>query len=171
MLNNLTNFFNLITGRRIKTTLEDSDLIAIGTKQSPALGDYKPTAIKFEDLENQLQASIGGLQTVAVDGVTITGNGTPGNPLVASVGSTTTIIPNVTLLASGWILSGSYYQYTFADTQILNTSYVTFVPYNASYLEVTLSQMTTQISVSAGSCILYSILPPQNDIIGDIIIQ
>lgn len=54
MLNNLTNFFNLITGRRIKTQLENDDLIAIGTKQSPALGDYKPTAIKFEDLAAQL---------------------------------------------------------------------------------------------------------------------
>jgi hypothetical protein len=54
MLNNLTNFFNLIVGRRIKTQLEPSDLIAVGTKQSPALGDYKPTAIKFEDLQLQV---------------------------------------------------------------------------------------------------------------------
>lgn len=54
MLNNLTNFFNLIVDRRIKTQLENDDLIAIGTKQSPALGDYKPTAIKFEDLVNQI---------------------------------------------------------------------------------------------------------------------
>lgn len=80
MLNNLTNFFNLITGRRIKTQLENDDLIAIGTKQSPALGDYKPTAIKFEDL----QAQVGGLQTVAVDGITITGNGTSASPLVSN---------------------------------------------------------------------------------------
>lgn len=54
MLNNLTNFFNLIVGRRIKTQLEPSDLIAVGTKQSPTLGDYKPTAIKFEDFVNSL---------------------------------------------------------------------------------------------------------------------
>jgi len=91
MLNNLTNFFNLIVGRRIKTTLEDSDLIAVGTKQSPALGDYKPTAIKFEDLKNQ----VAGLQTVSVDGVTITGNGTPGNPLVASIPSSAVNYSNV----------------------------------------------------------------------------
>jgi hypothetical protein len=56
MLNNLTNFFNLIVGRRIKTQLEDSDLIAVGTKQSPNLGDYKPTAIKFSDLQAQMGA-------------------------------------------------------------------------------------------------------------------
>ena len=55
MLNNLTNFFNLIKGRFIKSTLEADDLIAVGTKQSPALGDYKPTAIKFEDLSNQIR--------------------------------------------------------------------------------------------------------------------
>jgi uncharacterized protein (TIGR02145 family) len=67
MLNNLTNFFNLITGRRIKTTLEDSDLIAIGTKQSPALGDYKPTAIKFSDLAAQIGA--GGFSEVTVNGI------------------------------------------------------------------------------------------------------
>lgn len=85
MLNNLTNFFNLIVGKRIKTTLDPSDLIAIGTKQSKALGDYKPTAIQFKDL----QAQLGGLQTVAVDGVTITGNGTLGNPLVAVGGAST----------------------------------------------------------------------------------
>jgi hypothetical protein len=54
MLNNITNFFNLIKGRRIKTQLEDTDLIAVGTKQSPALGDYKPTAIQFSDLQAQL---------------------------------------------------------------------------------------------------------------------
>lgn len=55
MLNNLTNFYNLIVGRRIKTQLEPSDLIAVGTKQSQVIGDYKPTAIKFEDLQAQLE--------------------------------------------------------------------------------------------------------------------
>jgi hypothetical protein len=77
MLNNLTNFFNLITGRRIKTTLEDSDLIAVGTKQSPARGDYKPTAISAKNFYNNIK--------VATDGVTITGNGSLNNPLVAQV--------------------------------------------------------------------------------------
>lgn len=55
MLNNLSNFFNIIVGRRIKTQLENSDLIAVGTKQSPALGDYKPTAITYEDLSTQVK--------------------------------------------------------------------------------------------------------------------
>ena len=55
MLNNLSNFFNIIVGRRIKTQLENSDLIAVGTKQSPALGDYKPTAITYGDLSTQVK--------------------------------------------------------------------------------------------------------------------
>jgi hypothetical protein len=54
MLNNISNFFNIIKDKRIKKELENSDLIAIGTKQSIALGDYKPTAISYEDLKNQL---------------------------------------------------------------------------------------------------------------------
>jgi hypothetical protein len=66
MLNNLTNFFNLIVGRRIKTQLEDSDLIAIGTKQSSALGDYKPTAIKFSDLQAQLSGGGGSTETISL---------------------------------------------------------------------------------------------------------
>jgi hypothetical protein len=62
MLNNITNFFNLIKGRRIKTQLEDTDLIAVGTKQSPALGDYKPTAIQFSDLQAQLGGGSGSIE-------------------------------------------------------------------------------------------------------------
>jgi hypothetical protein len=62
MLNNLTNFFNLIVGRRIKKQLEDSDLIAVGTKQSKTLGDYKPTAIQFSDLQAQLGGGSGSIE-------------------------------------------------------------------------------------------------------------
>jgi hypothetical protein len=54
MLNNLTNFFNLIKSKRIKTELEPSDLIAIGTRQSLAIGDYKPTCITAENVINQI---------------------------------------------------------------------------------------------------------------------
>lgn len=78
MLNNLTNFFNLIVGRRIKTQLEPSDLIAVGTKQSPALGDYKPTAIKFKDLIVQLESltntwDMPSTAFIATDGDDLTG--------------------------------------------------------------------------------------------------
>jgi len=105
MLQNLTNFFNLIRTRKIKTTLADSDLIAVGTRDTNWGGNYQPTAITAEDFITQ----VGGVQSVTdnelgsvyvnnmdpfnpvisftginVDGTTITGNGTVGDPLVAT---------------------------------------------------------------------------------------
>jgi hypothetical protein len=58
MWNNMTNFLSLIRGRKIKTTLEDTDLIAIATKDPTFDGGYQPTAIKFSDLEDQILANI-----------------------------------------------------------------------------------------------------------------
>jgi hypothetical protein len=49
MLNNLTNFFNIITGRMIKKVPENSDLIPLGTRDIRYGGSYKPTAISVED--------------------------------------------------------------------------------------------------------------------------
>lgn len=63
MLQNLTNFFNLIKTKKIKTTLADNDLIAVGTRDFTWGGNYQPTAITFEDLQNQL------------GGITLTTNG------------------------------------------------------------------------------------------------
>jgi hypothetical protein len=54
MLNNLTNFFNLFTSNRFKRELEDTDVIAVGTQTGPRVGSYKPTAIQFKDLKEQL---------------------------------------------------------------------------------------------------------------------
>lgn len=54
MLNNLTNFFNLFTSNRFKRELEDTDVIAIGTQTGPRVGSYKPTAIQFKDLKEQI---------------------------------------------------------------------------------------------------------------------
>ena len=54
MLQNLTNFFNLIANRKIKTQLQDTDLIAVGTKDPTWNGGYQPTAISYEDLATQL---------------------------------------------------------------------------------------------------------------------
>lgn len=51
MLNNLTNFFNLITGRMIKKNPEATDLIALGTRDNRYGGNYKPTGILYADLK------------------------------------------------------------------------------------------------------------------------
>ena len=54
MLNNLTNFFNIITGRMIKKTPERNDLIALGTRDPRYGGGYKPTGITVEDFINSI---------------------------------------------------------------------------------------------------------------------
>lgn len=101
MLNNLTNFFNLIRGNKIKTTPDGSDLIPLGTRDPRFDGFYQPTGITVDDFVASLPPagveSVTGLNTdntdplnpiveISVDGVTITGDGTPGNPLVAAGG-------------------------------------------------------------------------------------
>jgi hypothetical protein len=102
MLQNITNFFNLIRGNKIKTTPDGSDLIPLGTRDPRYDGFYQPTGITVDDFVASLPAggvqSVTGLSTdntdplnpivkISVDGVTITGNGTPGNPLVAGGGA------------------------------------------------------------------------------------
>lgn len=67
MLQNLTNFFNLITNRKIKTTLKDNDLIAVGTRDSTWTGNYQPTAITYGNLAAQIGG--GGSSEVTVNGI------------------------------------------------------------------------------------------------------
>lgn len=65
MLNNLTNLFNLITGRMVKTKAEPSDLIVLGTRDSRYGGGYKPTVTTVKDFANV----IGEPSVVFVEGV------------------------------------------------------------------------------------------------------
>lgn len=82
MLNNISNFFSLITGRRVKKTLAPNDMIAIGVRNPITRSDFQPSAIFFKDLE----AQIGG-------GVTLTTTGTSG---VSTLIGTVLNIPNYT---------------------------------------------------------------------------
>lgn len=54
MLNNITNFFNLIVGRKIKATPEATDIIPLGTRDSRYDGFYQPTAITYGDLSSAI---------------------------------------------------------------------------------------------------------------------
>jgi hypothetical protein len=100
MLNNLTNFFNLIAGRKIKTstTIVDTDLITLGTRDPNYGGGYQPTAISYGEFVNSLSAvgvqSVTGLNTdntdplnpvveLAIDDTTLAGQGTLLDPLRA----------------------------------------------------------------------------------------
>lgn len=58
MLNNISNFFNLIRGRKVKKTLAPNDMIAIGVRNSVTQSDYQPSAIFFKDLETQIAAGV-----------------------------------------------------------------------------------------------------------------
>ena len=108
-----TNFFNLINLRRIKKKLDSDDLIAIGTRDARFVGEYQPTAITVEDFIASIPIPTEGVQSVtddgngvvqidnadpenpivnfkgiAVDGTSIDGDGTAGDPLkfIGSVG-------------------------------------------------------------------------------------
>jgi len=58
MLNNISNFFSLITGRRVKKTLAPNDMIAIGVRNPVTKLDFQPSAIFFKDLEAQIANQI-----------------------------------------------------------------------------------------------------------------
>lgn len=97
MLNNLTNFLNLISTKMMKNVPEADDLIILGTRDHRYGGGYKPTGITASQFKNSIVAvkSVTGLDTdntdplnpivqLATDGVTITGSGTVADPLVAA---------------------------------------------------------------------------------------
>lgn len=79
----ILNFISWIRGGRVVTSVDPAKtLLPVGLKDGRRDDDYLAGAISVTDFA----AQVGGLQTVAVDGVTITGDGTPGDPLVAAGG-------------------------------------------------------------------------------------
>lgn len=88
MFNNITNFLNLITNRKVKTstTIAGSDLIPLGTKDPNFVGGYQPTAIEFSELAAAIGS--GGVQSVTDNGgggVSVD-NTDPINPVVSFTG-------------------------------------------------------------------------------------
>jgi len=94
-----------------------------------------------------------------INGVTIEGGG-----------SSVVLLTNQTLSSASWSLVSGYYTYTFSNQNITATSVVDFTPNTASSNEVTSCEMQPQITAAAGSCTFFSLLPPQANITGDIII-
>ena len=72
MLNNITNFFNLIKTGKVKTQLDGTDLLPIGTKDFRFTGQYQPTMIKYSDLVAGLVGGSNG-QVLFNDNDTISG--------------------------------------------------------------------------------------------------
>ena len=83
MLNNITNFFNLIRTGMVKSQLESSDLLPIGTRDSAYGGSYKPTMVKYSDLAAQILAGVPPLTI----GITPIASGTAGKLLYEGAGN------------------------------------------------------------------------------------
>lgn len=80
----ILNFISWVKGGRQVTAVDPArTLLPVGLKDGRRDDSYLAGAISVADFASQ----IGGLQTVAVDGTTITGDGTPGDPLIATARS------------------------------------------------------------------------------------
>lgn len=118
MLNNIPNFFNIITGKMIKKVPENSDLIPLGTRDTRYGGSYKPTAITVEDF---IAAIGGGSSTVnysnvcfvdpfaGVDGTALPGRfDLPFLTIEAALLAANALAPTLHSRAMVWIRKGVY---------------------------------------------------------------
>lgn len=77
MLHNINNVQAILAEGMLRKDVNPLDLLVFAARDEKYDGDYRAAVMQFSDLIDDL----GGLTTVAVDGVTITGDGTVGNPL------------------------------------------------------------------------------------------
>ena len=156
MLQNLTNFFNLIKSRKIKTELKDNDLIAVGTRDVTWGGSYQPTAITYQDLAAQI-GSTGGISLSSAGGsYTLVNNGTAPSLAVKglsagsdiSISSTATAItinnskPDQTVVLNEGIgidVTGSYPNFTIVNT----------LPYNYTGVITPPSQLASNVNTAS----------------------
>jgi hypothetical protein len=82
----------------IRTTAEPGSIVFVSTPDSRRDDKFLTIAVPIENLASV----IGALETVAVDGVTITGDGTPGNPLTVNIAGTG-LVDSVTDDGIGWV--------------------------------------------------------------------
>lgn len=82
----------------IKTTAEPNSIVYLSVPDPRRDDKYLTIGVPIENMASV----IGALQTVAVDGVTITGDGTPGNPLTVNIAGTG-LVDSVTDDGLGWI--------------------------------------------------------------------
>jgi hypothetical protein len=114
----ILNFISWIKGKRVVTTVDPAKtLLPVGIKDPKRDDEYIAGAISVEDFATQ----VGGLQTVAVDGTTIVGDGTPSNPLVANIPSSVNIYNNDGTLIGGRVLNGSNFSLNFNNLDQYNS--------------------------------------------------
>lgn len=133
----ILNFISWLKGGRIVKTINPSQsLIPIATRDSKRDDQWLTNAITAEDLGDQ----IGGLQTVSVDGVTITGNGTSQNVLkttapktyVANISQSSTSNPAINVVFNNTGVSLTFtrtgqgvYESNIVDIPVLS-NFITF---------------------------------------------
>jgi hypothetical protein len=91
MLNNLTNLFNLIKTRMVKTVLEDGDLFVVGTQDPKYDGGYKPTIAPLsavvQAVISQLPPGLYGLFAQTVSSTPVAATTTEGSLIGTGLGS------------------------------------------------------------------------------------
>ena len=107
MLRNISNFYNILKGKRAKTSLSAGDLISVGVRDAKNPSIYYDSAIKFSDLQNQVGSGGGGTgpqgpagadgqaATIQVGTTTTGATGTAAS--VVNVGDSTNAVFNFTI--------------------------------------------------------------------------
>lgn len=115
MLNNLSNFFNIITGKMIKKVPENSDLIPLGTRDTRYGGSYKPTAISVEDFIAAIGSTVNYSNVCFVDPVqgdnatAMPGDFTkPYLTIATALSAANALAPTLHRRAMVWIRKGVY---------------------------------------------------------------
>jgi hypothetical protein len=98
MWNNISNIQAILAEGMLRDEFNDLDVIVYAARDEDYDGKYRAAVMKGSDL----LAAIDGLSSVAVDGITITGDGTPGNPLTVNVAGTG-LVDSVTDDGAGWV--------------------------------------------------------------------
>ena len=130
MLNNITNFFNLIQTGMVKSQLESADLLPVGTRDSRYGGSYKPTMVKYSDLAAQILAGVPPLTI----GITPIASGTAGKLLYEGAGNVLNESPifNIDPL-TGFLGAGTNIPQFAIDMQFSTLGFYSDPTYNAYF--------------------------------------
>lgn len=130
MLNNITNFFNLIQTGMVKSQLESADLLPVGTRDSRYGGSYKPTMVKYSDLAAQI---LSGVPPLTI-GITPIASGTAGKLLYEGAGNVLNESPvfNIDPL-TGFLGAGTTIPQYAIDMQFSTLGFYSDPTYNAYF--------------------------------------
>jgi len=99
MLRNINNFFNILKKGRVKKTLTNGDMFAIGTRDSVNKSKYYDTAISFKDLKSQIASASGVTAVTGTAPIVSSGGTTPAISIPKADGSTDGFLDSVSFLA------------------------------------------------------------------------